>query len=157
MQEMETSTLGIRTPCNALLEKMGDFLRRTEPVSREDTRHAAKLPRDEGDIGVDELAAQCRAIDLARADRETTGAEVLEASRRARALREVIYRHELVRARLRAARVRAESESWRSNVAFHAALRRAAAREAGAKAGLERVRQFFIKGRELRRGRREPR
>ena len=116
-------------------------------MSPEEVRHAAKLPCDGGDIVVDELAAQCRAIDLARADRETTVTGMLEALRQARALREVIYRHELVLACLRAARIRAESESRRSAMTFYAVLRRAAPREASVKAGLEPVRAFFKKQR----------
>jgi hypothetical protein len=115
-------------------------------MTPDEVRHTAKLPR-EGDTIVDELAAQCRAIDLLQADRETTVDGMLESLKDARAFREVIDRHELVLARLHAARVRAESESWRSAMTFYAVLRRTAVREATVKAGLEPVREFFRKGR----------
>jgi hypothetical protein len=118
----------------------------------DEVRRATKLPRDGGDRVVDELAIQCRAIELTQADRETTVAGMLETLCQARALRAVIYRRELVRARLRAARARAESRSSRSAMTFYAVLRRAAVREASVKAGLEPVRRFFSRSDGSRKG-----
>jgi hypothetical protein len=147
MRDSDPTIQGILTQCQALLEEMDDLLLGIEPMSPEEVRRAAKLPREGGDTVVGELATQCRAIDLLQADRETTVAGMLEALHDARAFRAVIDRHELVLARLRAARVRAESESWRSAMTFYAVLRRTAAREASVKAGLEPVREFFRRGR----------
>jgi hypothetical protein len=153
MQDSDPTTEGILTRREALIEEMDDLRLGIEPMTPDEVRRA-KLPIDGGDSVVDELAIQCRAIELTQADRETTVAGMVEALRQARALREVIYRHELVLARLRAARVRAESQSWRSAMTFYAGLRRTAVREASVNAGLEPVRQFFSRGRG-RRPRRE--
>jgi hypothetical protein len=62
---------------------------------------------------------------------------MLESIRQARVLREMLYRQHLVHARLRAARIRAESMSWRSATTFYAVLRRTAVREPSVKKGLE--------------------
>ena len=142
----------ILAECARHLEEMDDLLLGFEPLSADEARHAAKLPRDGGDDVIEKVAAECAIIDLTRADRDTTVAQMLEAQRRARALREVLYRQHLVTMRLRAARIRAESESWRSAMTFYALLRRTAVREPKVRAGIEPVLKFFQTRRARRRG-----
>jgi hypothetical protein len=121
-------------------------------MSPEETRQAAKLPRTGGEAVVDELAAQCEAIDVTRADRYTTVEGMLEALQRSRLLRDVIERQEAVIARLKGARMRAESESWRAALTFYAVLRRTAVREPRVRDRLQTVKAYFqARGRGRRR------
>jgi hypothetical protein len=137
--------------CTASLDELDDMLLGVEPMDPDEARRSAKLPRENGDEIVEEIARQCRLIDLERAGRDTTVEAMLEDMERARALREVLYRQHLAHARLRALRMRLESVVWRSAMTFYAVLRRTAAREPNLKEGLDPVVRFFRR-RRARRG-----
>jgi hypothetical protein len=137
--------------CTKLLEELDETLVRIEPLLPEHAPHGANLPQEHGDMLIEEIARQCRAIDLERADPETTVARMLEERRRARALRDMLYRQNLAHARLRALCRACESHAWRSALTFYAVLRRTAERDPSVYEGLTLVRRLFKRGGRRRR------
>jgi hypothetical protein len=127
--------------CTALLERLDVLLGATEPLEPDEIRRASRAPHN-GEAIVRELAAQCRENAVTHAGHITVD-DMTRGFDRALAIRRILEKADLVRARLYASRLRVEGESWKSALTFYALLRSLAQHDASMEVGVSAVSAFF--------------
>lgn len=130
----------ILSECTTLIERMNVTLGDIEPLSPAEVRRRY-LGRKNPAI-VEAIATHCAEFGITNAGGITTD-DITTSLERARDIRRVVDRLDLVRARLETSRMQSESRGWRTALLFYAVLRGLSLDDASLKSRVESVRALF--------------